>query len=87
MYYVPWFRCCQWWCLLEYLLYYKGPKRAANLQLVMHFMSKAKVERLIQKTDQQFSHWNKRALDGFNPEAGWQLAAQPGVLSGLLMII
>lgn len=53
----------------------------------MHFMSKAKVERLIQKTDQQFSHWNKRALDGFNPEAGWQLAAQPGVLSGLLMIV
>lgn len=86
MYYVPWLSCCQWWCLLEYFLYYEGQKRAANLQVVMSFMSRVKVEGLTQTTDQQFSHWNKRTLDGFNPEGRWQLADQPGVFSGLLSI-
>lgn len=71
MYYGPWLSYCQWWCLLECFLYYKGLKRAANLQLVMCFMSKVKVEGLIQTTDQQFSHWDKKTPDGSNPEGRW----------------
>lgn len=85
VYCIPWLSCCQWWCLLEYFLYYKGPKGAANLHLVMRFMSRIKVKGLIQPTDQQFSHWKKRTLD-FNPKGRWQLADQCGVFSGLLSI-
>lgn len=62
MYYGPWLSYCQWWCLLECCLYYEGPKRAATLQLVMCFMSRVKVEGLIQTTDQQFSTRSKGLL-------------------------
>lgn len=76
MYYGSWLGCCQWWCLLECCLYYKAPKRAGSLQLVMCFMSRVKAEGLIQTTDQQFSHWNKRTPEGFNPEGRWLITLE-----------
>lgn len=48
------------------------------------FYVKSKVEGLIQTTDQQFSLWDKRTPDGFNPQG--KMVDQPGVHSGLLSV-